>query len=333
MTTKHRIDVHQHVVPPFWASALAAHGGDPSGWNSPAWSPAAAIEFMDSQQIATGVLSLTAPGVQGWDGLEKRDMARRINEYTAGLVARHPQRFGNFATLPLPDVEGALLEVAYALDTLHADGVVLLSNYRGQYLGDAAFEALWQELDRRHAVVFIHPAKPAIAKLDGVPGPIIDYPFDTTRTAYQLVMNGVVGRYPNVRVILSHAGGFLPFASHRFAELTAALHPDGPGPEEILTLFQRFHFDTALSSGPAALPSLLAFAGEGNVLYGSDFPYAPAQVGAAFTRKLDDFAAISEGTHARINRANALALFPRLAGLAPASDLKPNPSQESSRDQ
>jgi predicted TIM-barrel fold metal-dependent hydrolase len=199
MTCRNRIDVHQHVVPPFWADALADHGGDPSGWNSPIWTPESAINFMDSQQIATGILSLTAPSVQGWSGSKKRDMARRVNEYTAGLVSKMPDRFGNFATLPLPDIEGSILEIEYAFGALNADGVVLLSNYQGHYLGDPIFEPLWAELDRRCAVVFVHPGKPAIPTIEGIPGPIVDYPFDTTRTAVQLVLNGVLGRYPHIQ--------------------------------------------------------------------------------------------------------------------------------------
>ncbi len=312
MTSKNRIDVHQHVVPPFWAAALGEHGGDPSGWNSPAWSPASAIAFMDSQQIATGILSLTAPSVQGWNGEKKREMARRVNDYTADLVSRYPGRFGNFATLPLPDVDGSILELGHAFDDLKADGVVMLSNYQGQYLGDPLFEPLWAELDRRSAVVFIHPGKPSIPVIDGIPGPIVDYPFDTTRTAVQLVLNGVPARYPNIRFILSHAGGFLPYASHRFAELASAVRPDAPAASALLTSFKRFYFDTALSSGPAALPSLKAFAGASHILYGSDYPYAPSPVGAYFTEALDAYDDLSAAEHDAVDHANALELFPRL---------------------
>jgi 6-methylsalicylate decarboxylase len=210
MSFPNRIDVHQHVVPPFWAKALPTHGGDPSGMVIPQWSPESAIAFMDSLEIATGILSLTAPSVVGWKTIERREMARRVNEYTADLVARRPDRFGNFATPPLPDVDGALLEIEYALDTLRADGVILLSNYAGKYLGDAAFEPVWAELDRRQAVVFVHPGQPPLLIAAGVAGPLVDYPFDTTRTAVQLVLNGIVDRYPGARIILAHAGGFLP---------------------------------------------------------------------------------------------------------------------------
>lgn len=313
MTDANRIDVHQHVVPPFWASELPRHGGDPSGWHSPDWSPDAALAFMDDQQIATGILSLTAPGVKGWPREDRRVMARRVNDYTAGLVARRPNRFGNFATVPLPDVEGAIAEVDHALGTLGADGVILLTNYDGVYLGDPAFRPLWERLDDLSAVVFIHPSAPAIPVLDGSPGPVVDYPFDTTRAAVQMVQNDVLDRLTRTKIILSHAGGFLPYASHRFAELLSALHPQGKTVEEYIDRFKRFYFDTALSSGPAALPSLLAFARPGHVLYGSDFPYAPASVGASFTDKLDRYDGYAGGELSAINRGSAAPLFPRLS--------------------
>ena len=315
MSDRNRIDVHQHIVPQFWADALPAHGGDPSGWSCPAWSVESALAFMDSAQIATGVLSLTAPSVQGWSGQEKRDIVRKVNEYTAGVVAKHPTRFGNFATLPLPDVDGSVAEIGHAFDVLHADGVVLLSNYEGVYLGDPAFESVWDELDRRHAVVFIHPAQPPIAHLAGMPGPMLDYPFDTTRTAAQLVLNGVVTRHPNTRIILSHAGGFLPYAAFRVAQVAALAHKDGPPSNEILEQLRSFYFDTALSS-PLALPSLTAFAKPDHILFGSDFPYAPAPLARMFTAEQDGSPVLNADQHASINRGNALPLFPRLAALA-----------------
>jgi predicted TIM-barrel fold metal-dependent hydrolase len=313
MSAPYRIDVHQHVVPPFYAKALPTHGGDPSGTITPQWSPESAIDFMDSQEIATGILSLTAPSVVRWEKSERREMARRVNEYTADLVAKRPDRFGNFATLPVPDVDGALRELEHALDTLRADGVILLANYAGKYLGDTAFEPLWAELDRRQAVVFVHPGQPPLPIVAGVAGPLVDYPFDTTRTAVQLVLNGVVDRYRGARIILAHAGGFLPYASHRFAELARVFRPDAANPAEILASFQRFYFDTALSSGPAALPSLKAFAGSGRILFGSDFPYAPAGIGASFTAKLDAYDGLTADEHGAVSHGNARTLFPRLA--------------------
>jgi predicted TIM-barrel fold metal-dependent hydrolase len=311
MSGPHRIDVHHHLVPPFWAEALSGHGGDPSGWQSPAWSPDSSLAFMDAQRIATALLSLTAPGVAGWQGAARRDMARQVNEFGADIVARRPDRFGSFATLPLPDVEGAMRELEYCLDALHVDGVVLLSNYAGHYLGDPAFGPLWAELDRRAAVVFVHPAKPAIPIIEGIPGPIVDYPFDTTRTAVQLVLNRVLERNPRVRIILSHAGGFLPYAAHRFAELAPAVRTDVPAARDLIESFRSFYFDTALSSGPASLLGLQSFAQPRHILYGSDFPYAPASVGASFTAKLEAFD-LSREARAAIDHGGADKLFPRL---------------------
>ena len=320
MTINHRIDVHQHVLPPFWANTLSAHGGDPSGARSgdpgsavlPQWSPESAIDMMDSQEIAVGILSLTAPGIVGWNKSERREMARRVNEYTADLVAKRPDRFGNFATLPLPDVDGALFELEYALDTLRADGVILLGNYGEKYLGDPTFEPLWAELDLRQTVAFVHPALP-LAPLVGVAGPLVDYPFDTTRTAVQLVLNGIVNRYSGVRIILAHAGGFVPYASHRFAELARVFRPDAAKPDDILVSFRRFYFDTALSSSPAALPTLKAFAEHSRILFGTDFPFAPAEIVASFTTQLDAYEGLTPDEHRMISHGNAWTLFPRLA--------------------
>ncbi|MYV43153.1 amidohydrolase family protein [Streptomyces sp. SID1328] len=307
-----RIDVHTHVVPPFWAEELPSHGGDPSGWSTPAWSPEAHLAFMDDQQVATSVLSLTAPSVVAWEGQERRDMARRVNEYVAELVSRYPGRFGNFATLPLPDVEGAVAEAEYALDELGADGVVLLSNYGGVYLGDPRYAPLWEALNRRSAVVFIHPTSPPIEVLPGVPGPLVDYPFDTTRNAVQMVFSGVLDRYPDTKIILAHAGGFVPYAVMRFCELQPALDPEGPSTEELLAKFRLFYWDTALSSGPDAFPSFLAFADHERILFGSDFPYAPASVATAFDQLLDTDSGLTDEQKTAFNRGNAKKLFTRL---------------------
>lgn len=311
MSDYQRIDVHQHVVPPFWVSALPAHGGDPSGWKSPAWSPQSALDFMDSLQIQTGVLSLTAPGVAGWQGEAAAEMARRVNEYTADLVAHSPTRFGNFITLPLPDIDAALRELEYGFKHLHADGVVLLTNYRGIYLGDKIYAPLWKALDALGAVVFIHPAKPPMDVIPGLPGPLVDYPMDTTRTALHMVTNGVMRTCKHLKVILSHAGGFIPYAAYRFAELLPGLDAQYAR-EEILDDLKTFYFDTALSGSDVALKSLLAFARPGHVLFGSDYPYAPASVGTAFTHYLDRYADFREGEHQQINQLAAKVLFPRL---------------------
>jgi predicted TIM-barrel fold metal-dependent hydrolase len=313
MTFPARIDVHQHIVPPLWAEALAARGLDSGGWVIPSWSPRSAIAMMDQQGIATGVMSVTSPGVHLDGDAAARDLARAVNEYGAEVVKDHPDRFGHFASIPLPDVDGAVAETVYALDTLGTDGVVLMSNAHGKYLGDADFEPLWAELDRRAATVFVHPAQPPMTLLPGTPAPLADYVFDTTRTALNLVLGGVMSRYPNVRVILSHGGGFLPYAAYRFSGLTSTVVDRNRNAEDILRDLKRFYFDTALSASPSALPALLAFAEPGHVLYGSDWPFAPQDAGTYYNNFLEAYPDYTPGQAEAIDRGNAEALFPRLA--------------------
>ncbi|MGW7618329.1 amidohydrolase family protein [Streptomyces antimycoticus] len=312
MTFPARIDVHQHIVPPLWAETLAAHGLDSGGWAIPAWSPTSALAMMDQQGIATGVLSVTSPGIHLGSDAQARDLARAVNEYGAEVVRDHPGRFGHFASVPLPDVDAALTETAHALDTLGADGVVLMSNAHGRYLGDPDFEPLWAEIDRRGATVFVHPAQPPMPLLPGTPAPLADYVFDTTRTALNLVLNGVMSRYPNMRVILSHGGGFLPYAAYRFSGLTSTVVDRERNAEDILRDLKRFYFDTALSASPSALPALLAFAEPGHVLYGSDWPFAPQDAGTYYNHYLETYPDYAPGQAEAIDRGNAEALFPRL---------------------
>ncbi|MGW7756509.1 amidohydrolase family protein [Streptomyces violaceusniger] len=312
MTFPARIDVHQHIVPPIWAQTLAAHGLDSGGWAIPAWSPTDAIAMMDQQGIATGVLSVTSPGVHLGSDAQARDLARAVNEYGAEVVRDHPGRFGHFASVPLPDVDAALAETAHALDTLGADGIVLMSNAHGRYLGDPDFEPLWAEIDRRGATVFVHPAQPPMPLLPGTPAPLADYVFDTTRTALNLVLNGVMSRYPDMRVILSHGGGFLPYAAYRFSGLTSTVVDREREAEDILRDLKRFYFDTALSASPSALPALLTFAEPGHVLYGSDWPFAPKDTGTYYNHYLETYPDYAPGQAEAIDRGNAEALFPRL---------------------
>ncbi|WP_031465127.1 amidohydrolase family protein [Sciscionella sediminilitoris] len=305
-----RIDVHQHLIPPAYRELLDRNGKTAGGWPMPDWDAAGAIAMMDGRSIATGILSISSPGVYFGENAAARDTARMVNEYTGELVKDRPDRFGMFASLPLPDVDGALAELGYALDELGADGVVLLSNVEGRYLGDPEFEPLWAELNARAATVFVHPDAPALPMLDGLPSPLLDFPFDTTRTALQLVTSGIMGRYPRVKVILSHAGGFLPYAAYRFTG--AALVNPGLTPEGVYADLRRFYFDTALSASETALPALLAFAEEGHVCYGSDAPFAPDRWGSVFDAKLDEYQGYRPGQLTAINRGNAEGLFPRL---------------------
>jgi predicted TIM-barrel fold metal-dependent hydrolase len=315
VTKRGRIDVHQHLVPPAYAAWLRSKGvHDAGGRELPAWSADEGLRVMESHDIATAILSVSTPGVRvapaARDDAEARAMARAVNEFAATVARDHPGKFGFFATLTLPDVDGALAEAEYAFDALGASGVILLANTHGRYLGEPDDEPLLAELDRRGAVVFVHPSEPPGPRVAGVPPFAADFLLDTTRAAYRLVRTGAVRRHPNLKIILAHAGGFLPYASHRL--LAALLAEGGRGPVELLEDLQSFWFDTALSASPAALPSLLAFARPERVLFGSDWPYAPAPAVSYFTARLDAYAALDDAGHAAIDRGNAARLFPRL---------------------
>jgi predicted TIM-barrel fold metal-dependent hydrolase len=206
--------------------------------------------------------------------------------------------------------------LAYAFDTLKADGVLLLATYGGRYLGDPMFEPLWAELHRREAVVLIHPGvtpgQPPFPPADGIASPLLDFLLHTTRSAVQLVFNGVIDRYPNARIILSHAGGFMPYAALRVAGGVPHFRADLSHPAKTLARLKHFYFDTALSTG-SAIPALVDFAADGHILFGSDFPYAPPDVAAYFIAALDANKHLTPEGRAALNHGNALALFPRLA--------------------
>lgn len=235
-------------------------------------------------------------------------MARSVNEFAADVVRTRPGRFGFFATLTLPDVDGALAEAAHALDVLGADGVVLLTNVRGVYLGDASIEPLMEELDRRKAVVFVHPSELPAPPVPGIPPFAADFLLDTTRAGIHMARRGWLDRYPDLKIILSHGGGFIPYAAERIARMCS---PDGDSAHGIERL-RRFYFDTALASSPYALPSLLAFADPDRISFGSDWPYAQKERSLHFARLLDAFE-MQEPLREAIHRGNIARLLPRHA--------------------
>ena len=212
-----RIDTHAHIVPDFYRDWLATKGIDAGGLPVPFWSVEAALDIMGKTGVETAILSVSTPGVEPGDVNETRAMARRLNVYSAAIVAAHPGRFGFFATLTLPDVEGALAEAAYAFDSLKADGVVLHAHAKGIYLGDPAFDPLMEELNRRKAVIFVHPSELPGGAVPGIPAYVADFLLDSVRAAVNLTTKGVMNRCPDIKVILSHAGGFLPYAATRIA--------------------------------------------------------------------------------------------------------------------
>lgn len=307
-----RIDTHQHIIPPDYRNTLRKAGIDAAGGRAlPDWSAEAALQTMAELDIGTAILSVSTPGTTFLpQAADAAALARDLNDYSAELVAAQPERFGFFATVPMPHVDESVAEITRALDELHADGVVLLANNAGVYLGQDGQDPLFAALDARSAVVFIHPAELPGPAVLGVAPFAADFLLDTTRAAYLLVRNGVRRQYPNIMFILSHAGGFVPYASHRMALAITA--DTGRSPADALDEFAGFYFDTTLSSSAAALPTLLAFAKPGHITFGSDWPFAPVGAGKLFAAGLETFPGIDADTRSAIDRTNALTLFPRL---------------------
>lgn len=280
-TGRYRIDLHAHFLPPEYRSALLQHGYVTiGGYPTPTWSPEADLAFQDYYGISARVLAVSDPGVSFLAGKEAADLARYVNTYATDLIKRYPKRFGSFAVLPMPNVTASIAELAYALDELHLDGVTLLSAYDGVYLGDPRFEPLMIELNRRSAYVFVHPAaipdnaKPTLP----VPDFLAEFTFDTTRAAIMMMLTGVMNRYPRIRFQLSHAGGTLPFLTHRIG-VASQTAPGRRGLPEVSLLdvasqVAGMYYDTALSAAPTAMNSVLAATSRDHIVFGSDWPFS-----------------------------------------------------------
>ena len=311
------IDVHHHILPDFfWQATNEQHG--PVGGIAPAhWSPEAAISFMDDAKIDVAITSISTPGVHLGDDTAARELARRCNEFSAELIQSYPARFGGFACVPLPDVEGSLREIAYALDVLKLDGVVLFSNAQGVYLGDRLFAPVFEELQRRAAVVFIHPtASPdAASHRLGLPDTLLDFPVDTSRAIAKLHYSNTFARTPDVKYIISHAGGTIPYLATRFGIVDEMKVIDGA--EERGTAadtLRRLYWDTAVSWKDPILNMLRSVVGMGQVLYGTDFPYLRRDLGVRSRVELESTSALSDAARVGVLGTNALRLFPRLKG-------------------
>ncbi|KAJ5731142.1 amidohydrolase family protein [Penicillium malachiteum] len=312
------IDTHHHFVPDFYAQAVEEAGGDPSGWPTPSWSFEGSISSMDRNGCTKAILSLTAPGaVIAPTDEKRRALARKTNDYAAAKRDEDPNRWGFFAALPcLLDTQGALTEIRYALDVLKAEGVTLFTRYGdgNQYLGHPAFKPIWEELNTRKAVVFIHPTHPADTTRVNplLPQPAIDYPHETTRTAVDMIIPNTKRTYPACKVILSHAGGTLPFLITRMSTMSKKAAPTariyGKTSEEIMEDFRSFYFDLELSSSEAVLKLVLEVIPNDQLLYGSDYPYASPDKTRGFKEILDDFS-LNQELRDKIYFKNAEVLF------------------------
>jgi len=320
----HRIDIHQHFVSPSFLATLTARNATtpvPGLANWKGFSPARMVEILDQNGIAASMLSVTAPGI--WFGgpgsgaaPEARRFARELNDYAASaMVNAYKGRFGLFAVLPIPDVEGSLREIEYVFDTLKAPGVGVLTSYGNQWLGDPAFAPIWEELNRRQAVVYTHPTDAACCPnlVPGVPAQMFEYPTDTTRAIISLVASGTAAKYPDIRFIFSHAGGTITSVIGRLAGPTA--NGDGitkpAAPDSRLAQLRRFYYDTAGAANVVNMGALKTLATASQIVFGSDAPFfdvAPTVTGL----QTSGFTAAELRA---VERENALKLLPSLVGV------------------
>lgn len=309
-----RIDVHHHLLPPAFVATVERLGlREVAGAPLPEWSPSRSLEVMDARGIQTAILSLSAPGVFFGDVQQACDLARACNEYAADVRGRHPGRFGFLAVLPMPFTAPACAEAGYALDTLGADGVVLLGSTEGRFLGDAAYEDLMAELDARRAVVFVHPNLHASSRQLGLEAPafLLEFLCDTARAALNLILTGTLERYPRIRWILAHGGGFLPYAAWQTSLANAMPGFAERAPRGVLSYVRRFHYDTALSPSASSLAALTQVVDPSRIVFGTDYPYVPAPLVASECETLEQAGGVDLAVTRAIDRGTALCLFPR----------------------
>jgi 6-methylsalicylate decarboxylase len=304
----HRIDVHNHLTPASYAAEL----GPKHLISQPvlSWTPMKDLEDMDRAGVATSILSLAPPGVWHGDDAAARRLARSSNEEAARLVADHKGRFGMFVNLPMPDVDGSLKEIEYGLDTLKADGVAMYTSYDTKWLGDPGFNPVFDELNRRGAVVYTHPKSAACCKnvLPNISDSEIEYGTDTTRAITEYVFGGTARRCPNVRIIFSHSGGTMPFLIERFVNLAKSPAFAAQLPQGFLAEATKFYYDTAQTANAAAMSALLKVVPVSQIVFGTDFPFRTA---ADHVKGLKECGLFSAKDLQAIDRENAARLFPR----------------------
>jgi 6-methylsalicylate decarboxylase len=315
MPSPRRIDVHFHLIPPFYREAVYAAGRGPALGRYPDWTPQLALDLMDACGIEVALTSLAQPGIGFGDEASAQALARRCNDYAAELVARWPKRFGAFATVPMWSINGALDEIAYGLDALAFDGVSLFASYGENFLGDPQFDPVLALLNERGAVVFVHPGLHPSSKGLALPWPafMMEYLFDTTRAVVNLVFSGAIARFPRVKFILPHAGGLVPYFAWRLS-VSPMIDKRLPqlSRDEVHAGLRHFWYDNALAPGEQTFGALDHVAAPEQIVFGTDFPFANPRVIAEMIRTYES-GFLPDDRRAAIDRANALALFPKYA--------------------
>ena len=304
------IDLHQHFFPPeFIVAALDKYRPRERAIVS-GWTPEEALAEMEKHSVATGILSITTPGIWFGEVEDARTLARKCNEYGGELVRHHRGRFGFFAVLPLPDTDGSLREIAYALDVLKADGIGLMTNYGNTWPGHSRYAPVFEELNRRKAIVYFHPTAVDCCRdlMPDVPAPLIEYPHDTSRAITSFLYSGSFARFRDIRFIFSHAGGTIPMLAGRISQLGTLFGNDKKVPAGVEYELKRLYYEIANSANQPAMAALMALVPMSHILFGSDSPFVPTSVTADGIKTLG----LSAADLQAIGRDNALTLFPRL---------------------
>jgi 6-methylsalicylate decarboxylase len=302
-----RIDVHHHFYLPEYLAVMGEMAKRPMVRD---WSVARSLEEMDKNGVGTAALSLSPPGIHHLGTEETRRLARRVNEHAATLRSTHPARYGHFASVPMPDVDGTLAEIAYALDTLKADGIQLMTSYGERYPGNPDFTPVMAELNRRKALVFIHPLAPVCCapSLRWIQPSLFEFTQDTNRCVFSLLLTGTLARFPDIRFIICHSGAAVPILAGRAQVMGVGREFAQHLPHGIDHELRKLHYDVALQANRPALAALFAYVPMTQVLLGSDFPFGTATDGV---RGLEEYG-LKPGELAAIYRGNAERLLPRL---------------------
>jgi 6-methylsalicylate decarboxylase len=303
-----RIDIHHHFAPPAWVAEVK--GRPLLQPANTSWTPEKSIEDLDRAGTAAAMISITNPGLWFGDNQATNRVARACNEYGAKLVQQYPTRFGLFAAMPLPDIDATLKEIAYAYDVLKVDGVGLFTSYGDTWLGNAAFRPVMEELNRRRAVVHVHPTAANCCRnlaYGTAPGSI-EYGTDTTRAIIGVTFNGDTTRHPDIRFIWSHAGGSVPFLAGRIDGASGTAKDRMPA--GFMAEAKKFYYDTAGAANRGAIASLLELVSSSQILFGTDFP--PGGTNLDLAKAVGELGFFKENDLRLIERENAVRLLPRL---------------------
>ncbi len=277
------LDVHSHLITPEYRAVLEQHGAQlDEGFPLPAWSIEQHLMDMNTIGIATSVITMPAPHPYFGDVEETVKVIRENNEAAALLKEQYRARFLFCASLPLPDVDAAIKEAIYALDSLGANGIKLATNVYGQYLGDPVLDPLMEVLNERNALIILHPHKPTPYTdelMKGVPLAMSEYLSETTRAVANMITHNVLSRYPNLRVIVPHCGSYLPLAIPRMKAIHPAVQNAGlVGDIDWEGQLSRLYYDLAGAASIPTIKMMLTITDISHILYGSDYPYVATEV-------------------------------------------------------